>query len=132
MDNIENNLPKYMQRTLIIDDELDICMLLKSFLTRKNKEVSCSSSLKDGFEKLVTQQPEILILDQNLPDGLGINNIRKFKDSIKGKSLYVVVISAMSNLQKQAMENGADFFIPKPISFSSLNKALDLMQPVKS
>ncbi|MEP7263396.1 MAG: response regulator [Bacteroidota bacterium] len=130
MNNLTTDLSVHLQKTLIIDDEIDICMLLKSFLKKRNKDVSYSTSLKDGYEKLVSQQPEILILDQNLPDGLGINNIRKFKESIKGKPLFVVVISAMSNLQKQAMDNGADFFIPKPISYSSLNQALELMQPL--
>jgi DNA-binding response OmpR family regulator len=107
---------------LIIDDELDICILLKNFLKKKDARVSYATNLRDGFDKLKEINPDLLILDHNLPDGQGIENILKFKK--QKKSLRVVVITAMSNLRKTALEKGADYFIEKPITFDKLNDLL--------
>ncbi|MEO5570440.1 MAG: response regulator [Bacteroidia bacterium] len=107
---------------LIIDDEQDICLLLKNFLKKKTDQVSYSTTLKEGFSKFKQLNPDLLILDHNLPDGHGIDNIKKFKK--ENKSLFIVVISAMSNLKSSALEKGADYFLEKPISFSKLNELL--------
>lgn len=108
---------------LIIDDELDICLLLKDFLKRKTNHVSFSTSLKDGFSKFKESSPDLLILDHNLPDGHGIENIINFKK--ENNTIYIIVISAMSNLKNKALENGADFFMEKPISFNKLSELIE-------
>ena len=95
-------------------------MLFRS--KRKSDKVSYSVNLKDGFSKFKTEKPDILILDHNLPDGHGIDNIKNFKK--ENKALYVIVISAMSNLKSRALENGADYFMEKPISFTKLNELI--------
>ncbi len=114
-----------VKNALIIDDEIDICMLLKNFLKKKNSDVECSTSLKDGILKFNEVQPDLLILDHNLPDGRGIDYISKFKEQHREKNSFkIIVMSAMSNLKDMALANGADFFIEKPISFSRLNDIL--------
>ena len=108
---------------LIIDDELDICILLKNFLIKKNVIVSFSTTLSDGSSKLKDLHPDLLILDHNLPDGRGIDSIANFKR--ENQDLYIILISAMSNLKIMAMEKGADLFMEKPISFITLNKLIE-------
>ena len=111
-----------IKSALIIDDEIDICLLLKNYLKKKCDNVSYSTALKDGFLKFQESSPDLLILDHNLPDGFGIDNIQKFKK--ENSSLFIIVISAMSNLKTKALENGADVFMEKPISFNKLNDLL--------
>lgn len=113
-----------IRKALIIDDEVDLCMMIKSFFRRKNKQVDYSTTLKDGLQKFEEERPDILILDHNLPDGFGIGNIKRFKEIFKEKPLYIVVMSAMSNLRSMALESGADDFIDKPVTFSKLNELL--------
>ena len=109
-----------IRSALIIDDEMDICLLLKYYLKRKNIQASYATSLKEGFSKFKDLKPDLLILDHNLPDGHGIENVVKFKN--ENKSLFIIVISAMSNLKTIALEKGADLFMEKPISFLLLNE----------
>ena len=62
----------------IIDDEEDLCFLLKRGLSKNFTDIEYSHNLKDGlplFEKL---NPHWLILDNNLPDGLGWQNTHNF------------------------------------------------------
>lgn len=111
-----------MNSVLIIDDEIDICILLKNFFKKKNAEAVYCNSLREGINKFKELNPDLLILDHNLPDGHGIENIKNFKTG--NKSLNVIVISAMSNLKETALKNGADYFMEKPISFSKLNELI--------
>jgi two-component system, OmpR family, response regulator len=58
-------------KVLIIDDEEDLCLLIKTYLSRKDCEVFTANSLSEGLKKLNDLLPDILFLDNNLPDGLG-------------------------------------------------------------
>ncbi len=60
------------KKILIIDDEADFCLLLKSFFLNKY-EVYHSYTLNNGMKLLEEINPDILFLDNNLPDGSGWN-----------------------------------------------------------
>lgn len=59
------------QKILIIDDEFDLCLLLKKYLVSKDYEVDMANTLNEGLGKVNTFHPDIVFLDNNLPDGLG-------------------------------------------------------------
>lgn len=107
---------------LIIDDEHEVCVLLENYLLRKNQNVSYCTSLIEGLAKSAQMKPSVLILDHNMPDGFGIDNIFKFKEL--NSTLRVIVISAMSNLKDEALTKGADYFLEKPIKLSTLNSII--------
>lgn len=58
-------------KVLIIDDEEDLCLLIKTYLSRKNCEVFTANTLSEGLRQVEKLSPDILFLDNNLPDGLG-------------------------------------------------------------
>jgi DNA-binding response OmpR family regulator len=58
-------------KVLIIDDEADLCLLMKSFFSKKEYEVFIVHTLAEGLEELNKIKPDIVFLDNNLPDGLG-------------------------------------------------------------
>lgn len=107
-----------MKKVLIIDDEEDICLLLKSQLTRKAYEVQYALSLQDGLKQMEDFAPAILILDNNLPDGMGIETLPVLKK--KYPDTRLLVISAYTSLIDQAIRNGADAFISKPFNFATI------------
>jgi len=108
---------------LIIDDEMEVCTLLGKYLARNNKSVDYSTTLNEGIEKFKKMKPDLLILDNNIPDGYGIENIATFR-KLMNEMCVIVIISAMSNLKSEALEKGADYFLEKPISFGTLNTIL--------
>lgn len=121
-----NCLMPDINRILIIDDELEVCLLVENFLTKKNKQAAHAITLREGEQKFSSMQPDLLLLDHNLPDGYGIQNIPAFKQM--NPHITVVIMSAMSDLKSQALEKGADYFMEKPISFSALNNILQSQQ----
>jgi DNA-binding response OmpR family regulator len=56
---------------LIIDDEEDECLLISAYLRRKGYRVDYAHTLTSGIEKLREIRPASVLLDNNLPDGLG-------------------------------------------------------------
>ncbi len=113
---------------LIIDDEKDICFLLGNLLSEKKYSVSIANNLTDGLAKLNTVKPAVLFLDIRLPDGSGldaIGDIRKQNPGIK-----IIMMSAYDGVKerKYAMEQGADFFLGKPLNRDVINQTIQHIQ----
>jgi DNA-binding response OmpR family regulator len=66
---------KHKKKVLIIDDEVDFCFLLKTYLTKKNYDIVLANTLEQGMKLLTAEVPDIVFLDNNLPDGLGWEKI---------------------------------------------------------
>lgn len=110
---------------LIVEDEIDICFLLTGILRKKNLQTSFVNTIHDAKNILANQDPIVLFLDNNLPDGLGVNIIREIKNT--HPSLRIIVITADDTLANKntALKAGADFFIGKPFTRDAINKAID-------
>jgi two-component system, OmpR family, response regulator len=63
------------RKVLIVEDEGDMCLLLNIILTGKNLELDHVKNLKAAAEYLQQEQPSVVILDNKLPDGFGIDYI---------------------------------------------------------
>jgi DNA-binding response OmpR family regulator len=103
---------------LIVDDEVDVCLLLSKFLKRRYHQVECAHTLTEALQKAAHLHPDLILLDNNLPDGYGIEHISDFKSV--HDSCRLIMISAMANLQQEALDAGADLFLEKPIVLNSL------------
>lgn len=105
------------KRALIVDDETDICYLLSNILKQKNIQTVFAGSLAEADKML--QSPNLfyyVFLDNHLPDGLGINQVKRWKE--KFPSIYLIMITAHDSYEerKKASTDGADDFISKPFS----------------
>lgn len=54
------------KNVLVIDDEVDLCMLIKSYLLRKNCRVRIAHTMEDAFEAIRKEAPEVVVLDRTL------------------------------------------------------------------
>lgn len=110
------------RKVLIIDDEIDLCLLLKSYFVRKNYEVYLSHTLEEGLSFLKSLRPNILFLDNNLPDGIGWNMAPEIAETYP--DIYINMISAFHPAKPQMPATAKYSIIEKPISFSDLDKQL--------
>lgn len=108
---------------VIIEDERDLGLLMRNFLERQlnsdiKSDIKLFTSLSEGIDCIKQLKPDWVFLDNNLPDGKGINEIENIKNFETNKSnTRVVMMSAMTNLREEAFRKGADYFLDKPISF---------------
>ena len=104
-------------RVLVVDDEKSICHFLSTVLTANNYDVITASTGSEAYSMLMSQAPDLVLLDLGLPDIDGISII----ESIRSWSeIPIIVISArMHERDKvQALDLGADDYITKPFGSS--------------
>ncbi|MEI9956156.1 MAG: response regulator [Ferruginibacter sp.] len=109
----------------IIDDETDICFLLSNVLRQKGIVSECAFNLKDAETALKGKNPEIIFLDNHLPDGLGLNFIKQIKQEHPLSKIIMVTAHDMNADRERAMHEGADYFMGKPFSREMINKVVD-------
>ena len=105
-------------KILIIDDEIDLCLLMKSYFVKKGHEVYVCHTLKDGLEKIEIIEPNTIYLDNNLPDGIGW----ELAPAIAGAhpDTFINLLSAF-HPNPPAMPNNAKYRqLEKPVSLMDL------------
>lgn len=120
-----NKVESQNLEVLIIDDETDICYLLGTVLKKRHIHSKYVNTLRDAANILESNDPEIIFLDNHLPDGSGVNfigYIKRFHPLTK-----IVMITAhdtVSDIQK-AFKEGVDYFIGKPFSKEAVNTIME-------
>jgi DNA-binding response OmpR family regulator len=100
-------------KVLIVDDEVDICFVLSSMFKSKNVVSDYANTLAEAQLMIKNINPSILILDNQLPDGLGVEFIGYVKRH--NPQIKVVMITAHDSPSDKnlAFKNGADYFYRK-------------------
>lgn len=103
------------KKVLIVEDEGDMCLLLNILLNGEEMELDHVPNLLEADEYLQKEQPAVIILDNKLPDGFGIDFITYVKQ--KYPAIKIIMISGFDASAKDvALENGADVYLEKPFT----------------
>lgn len=115
-----------MGKVLVVDDEIDICILLGRQLEKLGLDVSYCLTIKEAIEKLKEQSYNLIFIDLNITDGSGYDLISSIGDV--NRNALVIVISAYDSEREKALQAGASWFVPKPFSKKSIKEALLKLQ----
>jgi DNA-binding response OmpR family regulator len=111
------------QKILIIEDEGEMCLVLNILLSNEDIELEHVKNLSAAEEYLSNKRPSLIILDNKLPDGFGVDYIRHVK--AKYPSVKIVMITGFDASAKDvALENGADLFLEKPFTKQEILAAI--------
>jgi CheY-like chemotaxis protein len=104
-------------RVLVVDDHEFNLKLLARLLELEGHEVRAANSLAAAERALAEEQPAMIVLDLNLPDGSGLDLTRKLKSHPLTASIPIVACTAavMQTDEDEALEAGCDAFVAKPI-----------------
>src|SRR5215216_4671470 len=104
-----------MQTILIIDDDRDMCLLLKRFLTRHGYEVLEAYNGKKALELLESTEPSLVMCDFRLEDMEGNVLLGKIKEIYP--QVPVIIITGYSDIKiaVEVMKMGAYDYITKPL-----------------
>lgn len=114
-----------MSKALIIDDELDICLMVAKHLQNLKFETQYALTVKEARLKLLSSSYDVLFLDLNLTDGSGFDVIHYINRM--NLSAKIVVISAYDSEANKALRAGASFFLPKPFAIKRINESLQAL-----
>jgi len=111
------------QKILIIEDEGEMCLVLNILLNEEDFELEHVKNLSAASEYLAKSQPSLVILDNKLPDGYGVDFISFIKKNYP--NIKIIMITGFDSAVKDvALENGADIFLEKPFTKQQLFESI--------
>jgi len=114
---------KVGKKVLLVEDEGQIGLALDMILSDRKLKADYANTLLAASEYLEKNKPSIVILDNKLPDGFGVDFISYIKK--KYPSVKIIMISGFPTARDVALHNGADVFLEKPFSMDNVNEAID-------
>jgi len=106
---------------LIIDDEEDLCYLLANLLTAQGFSVYTSLTLKSGLETIGNKHCDWIILDNDLPDGQGWDNLSAFRQ-LSPQSSFILISANPDSGHSELLRNV--YYLIKPIHVNSITSLI--------
>jgi signal transduction histidine kinase len=113
-------------QSLIVDDEHDCAELLRYHLQRENYEAVIARNGKEAIDAVQSQAPDAILLDIMMPELNGWEVCRILRESTKGKSLPIIMLTVLSEDEERVkgLSLGADDYLSKPYSVYSVKELL--------
>ncbi|SDZ11473.1 response regulator transcription factor [Tindallia californiensis] len=104
---------------LIVDDDHNICTILKTMLEKAGYYCSCVHSAKEAYEEILHQFWDLVVLDVMLPESDGFEICRDLR---KTHQMPVLFLTARNNHQdmQSGYLSGADDYLTKPFTEQTL------------
>ena len=115
-------------RVLLIDDEENLCELLKRGLEASGKyEVGFATDGKTGLLMARKGSPDIVLLDVRMPDMSGFDVLRELKSKYPLSEVPVIMLSGLldEDTKKECNYQYCEEFIDKPVNLRQLTERLD-------
>lgn len=105
-----------MNKILIVDDEKNQRILLRKLLEKEKYSVIEAENGMEAIKKFEEKEPEIVVLDQRLPDIKGIKVFDKIREI--NPLIPVIILTAYGDIRDavEAMKRGAFYYLTKPVN----------------
>ena len=102
-------------KVLIVDDDESLGAIFETALQKGGLETLFALSGKSGIDKAIAEKPDLILLDQVLPDISGNEVLKTLKTNVRTQQIPVIILSNFSQeeLVKEAINNGALDYIFK-------------------
>ena len=114
---------------LIVEDEVGIAELHAQFLrqTMRFNPIGIASDLNMARTMIKVQKPQLILLDNYLPDGFGIDLLREIVSQKNENKADVILVTASSEMDtvKEAMHCGCFDYLLKPVAYDRLKDTLN-------
>jgi len=105
-------------RLLVVDDEPDLRTLYELTLLREGYDVESAGSVEEGWALLQQRGPggyQLLITDMRLPDGSGLDLLRRIEEAGRGEKAMVITAYGSPENAVEALKAGAYDYLTKPV-----------------
>jgi len=110
---------------LVVDDERGIRAGLRLFLEARGYEVAEAGTAEEARAALKSHPPDVVLVDQQLPDSDGIDLLPAIKDLAPLASILMLTGYATIELAVRAIKEGAEQFLVKPVDLKALEAMIE-------
>jgi two-component system response regulator MprA len=105
---------------LVVEDEIAFADFLHRGLSYEGYKVTISKNAEEGWDILMTDNPDLVILDVGLPDMDGMSLCRSLR--LEGRQMPILMLTARIDVSDRVagLDAGADDYLPKPFAFDEL------------
>ena len=117
-----------MHKVLVVDDEADARRVLVMVLEQAGAVVGAASSVREAIAALPAVRPDVLVSDLGLPDGSGLEIMRRLRQPRAGATVPVgIALTGYGMEEDVARSRDAGFavHITKPVNFDRLQEAIE-------
>lgn len=115
-------------RVLIVEDSDSIVRMIEALVAARGFEVRSAASGAKGIEEALAWQPDIVLLDINLPGSFdGVAVTQKLREEAATSDTPIIIISAVNDdeVKRRVYDAGATAFFEKPFSPLALLKEIE-------
>ena len=107
------------EKILVVDDDANICELLRLYLTKEGYQVTVANDGEEGLEKFNAVKPDMVLLDVMMPRMDGLEVCRRIR---KAGNTPVMMLTAKGETFDKVLglELGADDYMVKPIDMDEM------------
>lgn len=121
-------------KVLIIDDSESTLQLLTKYVQKAGHQVITASNGREGLHAFHRSQPDLILLDVNMPTMDGYECARRIRQSCREDNLWIPIIFLSALINDEAVvkgiESGGDDYLLKPISQAVLEAKLMAMKRI--
>lgn len=113
-----------MKKVLVVDDDTDLLVMMKSFLKKNGYDVRVTTSCEEGLDIFYSFKPALVLLDINVGSEDGREMCRKIKTQAEYRHIPVLLISANHEALQFYSDYGANAAVRKPFQLPALLQLL--------
>jgi len=111
---------KSQDHILVIDDEKDILDMLQFQLEANGFKVTTAHNGEEGLEILKNIEPDLIVLDLNMPKMDGIEFYKQISDADHSTPYPVILLTAQNSIEGLFEEFNVEAYIAKPLDIDHL------------
>jgi two-component system, cell cycle response regulator DivK len=114
------------KRILVVEDHQLSLALLKQLLGVHGYEILETSEGLEAIDIARDEQPDLILMDIDLPDICGLDATRLLKQDEQTKAIPIIAVTALATpeYEKKSFESGCDAYIAKPITLDNLLRTI--------
>ncbi len=112
-------------KILYVEDDPGCAFVMKTLLRRLDIELQIAGSVDTGAQLVWDWNPDLILMDVNLPDGNGYDLTRSLRAGGSSAPVVVVTANVLAGEDLRAREAGCDGFIAKPFTQAEIIEVVE-------
>ena len=110
---------EYKKRILVVDDEPQITLVLRSGLTKHGYDVRVAAEGESALELFKAWMPDLIVTDLSMPNVNGLELCRRLR-AISNVPIIVLSVKGDESIKIEALDSGVDDYVTKPFGIGEL------------